>query len=98
MPNRIRRRRADNDSSSSSLLQLTVCKHRVEHLALRWPRERSYEPVTKEHDGVMTARTMRSWRGRTPGPMSPRPLELVTDAVADPADGELLVAVRACGV
>jgi propanol-preferring alcohol dehydrogenase len=46
----------------------------------------------------MTARTMRSWRVRTPGPMSTRPLELVTDAVAEPADGELLVAVRACGV
>ncbi|WP_319447278.1 MULTISPECIES: zinc-binding alcohol dehydrogenase family protein [unclassified Mycobacterium] len=46
----------------------------------------------------MTARTMRAWRVRTPGPMSARPLEFVTTDVTEPADGELLVAVRACGV
>jgi propanol-preferring alcohol dehydrogenase len=43
--------------------------------------------------------TMRAWRVRRPGPVRTRPLELVTDAVApQPGPGELLVAVRACGV
>lgn len=46
----------------------------------------------------MTGRTMRSWRVRTPGPMSSHPLVFVTDLVDEPADGEVLVAVRACGV
>ncbi|WP_193561337.1 zinc-binding alcohol dehydrogenase family protein [Mycolicibacterium hodleri] len=41
---------------------------------------------------------MRAWRVRTPGAMSTRPLELVTDRVKEPGDGEVLVAVRACGV
>jgi propanol-preferring alcohol dehydrogenase len=54
--------------------------------------------TAKGNDGVMTARTMRAWRVRIPGPMSTRPLELVTTDVTEPADGELLVAVRACGV
>jgi alcohol dehydrogenase, propanol-preferring len=52
----------------------------------------------KGNDGVMTTRTMRAWRVRMPGPMSTRPLERVTTDVTEPADGELLVAVRACGV
>ncbi|MDT5079988.1 MAG: alcohol dehydrogenase, propanol-preferring [Mycobacterium sp.] len=41
---------------------------------------------------------MRAWRVRTPGPVDTRPLEFVTTAVPEPDDGEVLVAVRACGV
>lgn len=41
---------------------------------------------------------MRAWRVRTPGSVSARPLELVTTEVPQPADEELLIAVRACGV
>ncbi len=41
---------------------------------------------------------MTAWRVRRPGPMSSRPLEHVTAEVPGPAPGELLVAVRACGV
>jgi len=41
---------------------------------------------------------MKAWRVRRPGPMSTRPLELVTAEVPRPGPGELLVAVRACGV
>jgi alcohol dehydrogenase, propanol-preferring len=41
---------------------------------------------------------MKAWRVRRPGPMSSRPLERVTTDVPRPAPGELLVAVRACGV
>ncbi len=41
---------------------------------------------------------MKAWRVRRPGPMSSRPLEHVTADVPRPAPGELLVAVRACGV
>ena len=46
----------------------------------------------------MPGPAMRAWRVRTPGVMSTRPLELVTTAVPEPGDGEVLVAVRACGV
>lgn len=46
----------------------------------------------------MTTRTMRAWRVRTPGPMRTSPLEFVTSNVQAPGDGEVLVAVRACGV
>jgi len=42
--------------------------------------------------------TMQAWRVQRPGPMSTRPLEHVTADVPRPAPGELLVAVRACGV
>ncbi|WP_167101264.1 zinc-binding alcohol dehydrogenase family protein [Mycobacterium sp. DL592] len=43
--------------------------------------------------------TMRAWRVRHPGPMRTGPLELDTAAaVPEPGPGELLVAVRACGV
>lgn len=43
--------------------------------------------------------TMRAWRVRRPGPMHSRPLELDENAaVPEPSTGELLVAVRACGV
>ena len=43
--------------------------------------------------------TMRAWRVRQPGPMRSRPLELDANAaVPEPPAGELLVAVRACGV
>lgn len=43
--------------------------------------------------------TMRAWRVRRPGPMHDGPLDLDRDApVPQPSDGELLVAVRACGV
>ncbi|WP_448507011.1 zinc-binding alcohol dehydrogenase family protein [Mycolicibacterium thermoresistibile] len=41
---------------------------------------------------------MTAWRVRTPGPMSTGPLERVRTPVPEPAAGELLVAVRACGV
>lgn len=42
---------------------------------------------------------MRSWRVRRPGPVSGRPLEFDANAtVPEPGDGELLVAVLACGV
>lgn len=42
---------------------------------------------------------MRAWRVRNPGPMRSRPLEFDADApVPRPGPGELLVAVRACGV
>jgi alcohol dehydrogenase, propanol-preferring len=42
--------------------------------------------------------TMSAWRVRRPGPMDTHPLERVTVAVPQPATGELLVAVHACGV
>ncbi|MEI6251391.1 MAG: zinc-binding alcohol dehydrogenase family protein [Mycobacteriaceae bacterium] len=43
--------------------------------------------------------TMRAWRVRRPGPMRERPIELDNNAaVPRPSTGELLVAVRACGV
>jgi propanol-preferring alcohol dehydrogenase len=41
---------------------------------------------------------MSAWRVRRPGPMDTHPLERVTVAVPQPATGELLVAVHACGV
>jgi propanol-preferring alcohol dehydrogenase len=41
---------------------------------------------------------MSAWRVRRPGPMDTHPLERVTVAVPQPAPGELLVAVHACGV
>lgn len=43
--------------------------------------------------------TMRAWRVRQPGPMRGGPLQLdESAAVPEPAAGELLVAVRVCGV
>lgn len=43
--------------------------------------------------------TMRAWRVRRPGPMRTHPLDLQHDAATpEPAAGELLVAVLACGV
>lgn len=43
--------------------------------------------------------TMRAWRVRDPGPVRTRPLQWDADsAVPQPGPGELLVAVRACGV
>ena len=41
---------------------------------------------------------MKAWRVTRPGPMDTEPLEYVTVEVPRPAPGELLVAVRACGV
>ncbi|WP_460353231.1 zinc-binding alcohol dehydrogenase family protein [Mycobacterium sp. ZZG] len=41
---------------------------------------------------------MRAWQVRTPSPMSTRPLVSVTVPVPRAGPGELLVAVRACGV
>ncbi|MDT5015055.1 MAG: alcohol dehydrogenase, propanol-preferring [Mycobacterium sp.] len=41
---------------------------------------------------------MSAWRVRRPGPMDTAPLERVTVDVPRPGPGELLVAVRACGV
>lgn len=46
----------------------------------------------------MNRRSMRAWRVRTPGQMSSDPIEFVTSDVRSPSDGEVLVAVRACGV
>lgn len=46
----------------------------------------------------MTTPTMKAWRVRRPGLMNTRPLDHVTTEVPRPAPGELLVAVRACGV
>ena len=47
---------------------------------------------------MTTGTSMTAWRVRSPGPMSMRPLERVTVPVPSTAPGELLVAVRACGV
>jgi alcohol dehydrogenase, propanol-preferring len=41
---------------------------------------------------------MSAWRVRHPGPMNTRPLERTTVDVPQPGPGELLIAVRACGV
>lgn len=46
----------------------------------------------------MIPATMRRWRVRAPGPIDHQPLELVSTHVPQPADGEVLIAVRACGV
>lgn len=42
--------------------------------------------------------TMTAWQVRRPGPMRTRPLDRVSAPIPRPADGGLLVAVRACGV
>ncbi|MCV7268305.1 zinc-binding alcohol dehydrogenase family protein [Mycolicibacterium doricum] len=41
---------------------------------------------------------MHAWRIRVPGPIGTRPLEWITTEVPEPGPGELLIAVRACGV
>src|SRR5690349_22418491 len=46
----------------------------------------------------MSSASMTAWRVKRPGRMDTRPLERVTVAVPSPGPGELLVAVRACGV
>lgn len=46
----------------------------------------------------MITSTMRSWRVRTPGPIDSGPLEFGTDDITEPGDGDVLIAVRACGV
>ena len=46
----------------------------------------------------MAAQSMSAWRVRQPGPMTTHPLDRVTVDVPQPAPGELLVAVHACGV
>ncbi|MEH3141714.1 MAG: zinc-binding alcohol dehydrogenase family protein [Mycobacterium kyogaense] len=46
----------------------------------------------------MTSATMRAWQVRAPGAMPTHPLELVTAPVPEPAVGDVLVAVAACGV
>jgi alcohol dehydrogenase, propanol-preferring len=46
----------------------------------------------------MSTPKMTAWRVRRPGPMATRPLQHVTVEVPHPGVGELLVAVRACGV
>ena len=46
----------------------------------------------------MATRTMRAWKVRTPSQMSMDPLDFATTDVPTPCDGEVLVAVRACGV
>ncbi|BDY32170.1 MULTISPECIES: zinc-binding alcohol dehydrogenase family protein [Mycolicibacterium] len=42
--------------------------------------------------------SMTAWQVTRPGPMATRPLERVSLATPEPGPGELLVAVRACGV
>lgn len=46
----------------------------------------------------MITSTMRTWRVRTPAPIDSGPLEFGTADITEPGDGELLIAVRACGV
>lgn len=46
----------------------------------------------------MASSIMRGWQVRTPGPIDTHPLEFGTTAVPEPADDEVLIAVRACGV
>lgn len=41
---------------------------------------------------------MRAWEVREPAPIDQNPLDLVTRAVPDPEDDEVLVRVRACGI
>ncbi|MFZ0059520.1 MAG: alcohol dehydrogenase catalytic domain-containing protein, partial [Acidimicrobiales bacterium] len=41
---------------------------------------------------------MRAWIVDRPGPIEDRPLRLVDRPVPEPGPGEVLVAVRACGV
>ncbi len=41
---------------------------------------------------------MRAWRVRTPASIDRGPLEFCTAAIPEPGDGEVLIAVRACGV
>jgi propanol-preferring alcohol dehydrogenase len=51
------------------------------------------------HGGMTVPTTMRAWRVRQPGPVRSHPLQFDGRAdVPQPAAGELLVAVRACGV
>jgi propanol-preferring alcohol dehydrogenase len=46
----------------------------------------------------MNSTSMIAWQVRSPGRMDSHPLDRVTVPVPSPAPGELLVAVRACGV
>ncbi|MCV7240798.1 zinc-binding alcohol dehydrogenase family protein [Mycolicibacterium celeriflavum] len=46
----------------------------------------------------MATSTMTAWQVRRPGPVSTRPLERARVEVPRPMPGELLIAVRACGV
>ncbi|KUI32623.1 zinc-binding alcohol dehydrogenase family protein [Mycobacterium sp. GA-2829] len=46
----------------------------------------------------MVADAMKAWRIRFPGPVGSGPLDWLTTEVPHPGDGELLIAVRACGV
>ena len=46
----------------------------------------------------MPTPTMSAWQVRQPGPMDTKPLDRVTVEMPRPRPGELLVAVRACGV
>lgn len=41
---------------------------------------------------------MRAWKVRTPAPVIASPMDFVTTDLPDPSDGEVLIAVRACGV
>jgi propanol-preferring alcohol dehydrogenase len=41
---------------------------------------------------------MRTWRVRTPAPIASSPLEFTVADITEPGTGELLIAVRACGV
>ncbi|KAB7752555.1 alcohol dehydrogenase [Mycolicibacterium phlei DSM 43072] len=46
----------------------------------------------------MSTQTMTAWQVRRPGPIATRPLQRAELPVPQPGPGELLVAVRACGV
>lgn len=46
----------------------------------------------------MITSTMRTWRVGAPAPVDSRPLVFETTDIAEPGHGELLIAVRACGV
>src|SRR3546814_11384220 len=60
-------------------------------------REAGMAPrATRDDDVVVT--TMCAWRVQRPGPISTRPLERSDVEIPRPGRGELLVAVRACGV
>lgn len=47
---------------------------------------------------VETSGTMEAWRVTRPGPISQHPVERQVVAIPEPASGELLVRVHACGV
>ena len=55
-------------------------------------------PPRRDDDVLVSTSTMTAWQVRRPGPMATRPLERAQVEIPRPGTGELLVAVRACGV